>query len=104
LHNIQGYTSSTVGIREFSVLVIDDTGRVVAIGDDGLLAGSPEADRIDGGGLTVLPGLTDAHAHVYSFGLLKTSLDLAGVPSVDEATTRIRDYARNHPHADWILA
>ena len=103
MHNIQGYTSSTVGIREFSVLVIDDTGRVVAIGDDGLLAGSPEADRIDGGGLTVLPGLTDAHAHVYSFGLLKTSLDLAGVPSVDEATTRIRDYARNHPHADWIL-
>jgi len=103
LHNISGYTSTTEGIREFSVLVIDDTGRVAAIGDDGLLADGPATDRIDGGGLTVLPGLIDAHAHVYSYGLLKTSLDLAGVPSVDEAAARIRDYARNHPHADWIL-
>jgi predicted amidohydrolase YtcJ len=103
LHNIQGYTSSSEGIREFSVLVIDDTGRVAAIGDDELLADKPSFERIDGGGLTVLPGLIDAHAHVYSFGLLKTSLDLAGAPSVDEAVTRIRDYAKNHPHADWIL-
>ena len=103
LHNIQGYTSSSEGIREFSVLVIDDTGRVAAIGDDELLADKPSSERIDGGGLTVLPGLIDAHAHVYSFGLLKTSLDLAGAPSVDEAVTRIRDYTKNHPHADWIL-
>ncbi len=103
LHNISGYTSTAEGIREFSVLVFDDAGRVVAIGDESLLGGSPEVGRIDGGGLTLLPGLIDAHAHVYSFGLLKTSLDLAGVPSVDEAAIRIRDYARDHPHADWIL-
>ena len=103
LHNISGYTSTTEGMREFSVLVFDDTGRVVTTGDDGLLAGSSEANRIDGGGLTVLPGLIDAHAHVYSFGLLQTRLDLAGVPSVDEAAIRIRGYARDRPHADWIL-
>jgi len=103
LHNIQGYTSSSEGTREFSVLVIDDTGRVAAFGDDELLADKSSSERIDGGGLTVLPGLIDAHAHVYSFGLLKTNLDLAGVPSVDEAATRIRDYAIHHPHADWIL-
>ncbi|MCP4300445.1 MAG: hypothetical protein GY783_07660, partial [Gammaproteobacteria bacterium] len=52
LHNVNGYTSSSDGIREFSVLVFDDSGKVVAIGDDSLLAGRPENTRLDGGGLT----------------------------------------------------
>ncbi|MGI9247803.1 MAG: amidohydrolase, partial [Woeseiaceae bacterium] len=103
LHNVNGYTSSNDGIREFSVLVFDDDGKVVAIGSDSLLAATPDARRIDGGGMTVLPGLIDAHAHVYGLGLLKTSLDITGVPSVDDAAIHIRDYAEKHPHADWIL-
>jgi predicted amidohydrolase YtcJ len=103
LHNVTGYTSSGDGIREFSVLVFDDNGKVVAIGDDDLLAGEPEVTRIDGGGLTVLPGLIDAHAHVYEFGLLKARLDITGVPSVDDAAMRIRHYAEEHPRASWIL-
>ncbi len=103
LHNVNGYTSTTNGIREFSVLVFDEAGKVRAIGDSGLLSGSREENRVDGGGLTVLPGLIDAHAHMYSFGLLQTRVDLAGVASVDAALTRIRDYADEHPHAGWIL-
>ncbi len=103
LHNVSGYTSSADGIREFSVLVFDDAGKVRAIGDSGLLSGSPDEDRIDGGGLTLLPGLIDAHAHMYSFGLLQTRVDLAGAASVDEAVARIRDYATGHPHSEWIL-
>ena len=103
VHNITAYTSSTAGIREFSVLVFDDEGRVVAIGGDELLVGIRAADRIDGSGRTLLPGLIDAHAHVYGLGLLKTSLDLAAVPSVDEAILRIREFAREHPHKRWIL-
>ena len=103
LHNVKGYTSSTTGIREFSVLVVDDEGRVAAIGDEELIAARPDAKRLNGSGLTVLPGLIDAHAHVYMLGLLKTSLDLTGVPSVDQATQRIRDYAREHPTKRWIL-
>ena len=103
LHNVNGYTSSTDGIREFSVLVFDDTGRVVAVGDDDLITASPDYRRIDGGGLTVLPGLIDAHAHVYGLGLLNTSLDITGVPSVDDAAKRIRAYAEQNPSAHWIL-
>lgn len=103
LHNINGYTSTTNGVKEFSVLVFDDAGKVVAAGDQSLLATSPETSRIDGGGLTVLPGLIDAHGHVYNFGLLKSQIDLAGVASVDEAIETIEEYAQGHPHADWIL-
>lgn len=103
LHNVNGYTSSNDGIRQFSVLVFDDTGKVVATGGDELLAGKSGAAQIDGGGLTLLPGLIDAHAHVYGLGFLQNSLDITGVPSVDEAAHRIRAYAEEHPHARWIL-
>jgi len=103
LHNINGYTSSDDGIRRFSVLVFDDAGKVIATGSNELLAGRSEDGQIDGGGLTVLPGIIDAHAHVYGLGLLKTNLDITGVPSVDEAADRIRAYARQNPHARWIL-
>ena len=58
---------------------------------------------IDGGGRTVLPGLIDAHAHVLSFGLLQSRLNLAGVQSVDEAVARIDAFAADNPHARWIL-
>jgi predicted amidohydrolase YtcJ len=102
LHNISGYTSSDDGIIEFSVLVFDETGRVVATGDDALLELHSGAEQIDGGGKTVLPGLIDAHAHVAGLGFLKTSLDLAGVPSVDDAVARIASYAREKPHVRWI--
>ena len=103
LHNVNGYTSGSSGIHNFSVLVFDDDGRVVATGGDDLLAAQTENDRIDGGGLTVLPGLIDAHAHVYGLGLLKTNLDITGVASVDAATARISEYANQNPHSDWIL-
>lgn len=103
MHNVNGYTSSNDGIRNFSVLVFDDEGKVVATGDDELLVASSGNERIDGNGLTVLPGLVDAHAHVYGLGLLKTRLDLKGAGSVEEAATRIANYAKEHPHSSWIL-
>jgi hypothetical protein len=70
LHNVHGFTSSMDGIVEFTVLVFDEDGRVVATGDESLLERYPDTTRIDGGGRTVLPGLIDAHAHVYGYGAL----------------------------------
>ena len=100
-HNISGYTSSDDGMVEFSVLVFDDAGRIIATGDDALLEAHPDADQVDGDGNTVLPGLIDAHAHVAGLGFLKTSLDLTGVPSVDDAVARIAAYAKEKPRARW---
>ena len=102
LHNIDGYTSSDNGIVAFSTLVFNDDGRVVATGDESLLEQYPDAKRIDGERRTVLPGLIDAHAHVAGLGFLKTSLDLAGVPSVEDAVARIAAYVEDKPHGRWI--
>ena len=103
VHNVTGYTSSDDGIIEFTALAFNDEGRVLATGDDALLNDYPDAARVDGGGRTLLPGLVDAHAHLYSQGFLKISLDLAGTPSLDESVDRIRAFASDNPRRAWIL-
>lgn len=102
IHNVTAYTSTNTGVRQFSVLVISENGKVAAIGGPELLASYPEAQRIDAHGRSLLPGLTDAHAHMYGLGYLNISLNLAGTPSVDDAVSRIATYAANNPHSDWI--
>ena len=102
IHNITGYTGTDAGIARFSVLVFDDSGRVLEAGDDALLAGIPAGNRIDGGGAFMLPGLTDAHAHVYRQGLLTVNLNLTGTASRDEAVGRIRAYSEQR-RAGWIV-
>jgi predicted amidohydrolase YtcJ len=103
LFNISGYTSTDKGTRSFDVLVIGDDGRVVATGAADVLDDYPDATRIDGGGRTVLPGLIDAHAHIFNFGLLQSQLNLVGSPSLDDAVSRISSFAKEQPHARWIL-
>ncbi len=102
LHNITGYTSTNDGIREFTVLVVGSDGRIVTTGDADILEDYAGATRIDGHGQYVLPGLTDAHAHVYGLGSLATELNLLGTPSVDDAVRQIAEFARDNPHASWI--
>ena len=102
LHNVNGHTTTNDGIVEFTVLVFDDAGRVVATGDADLLEQHPDARKVDGQGRTVLPGLVDAHAHVAGLGFLKTSLDLTGVASVDDAVAAIAQYRTDKPHTRWI--
>ena len=102
VQNIRGYTPVDGGLREFSALLIGDDGRLVAVGDDAK-ASSGDADRvIDGGGHTVLPGLIDAHAHVYGLGLLKSTLDVSGIDSLERTLAAIAAYAEDHPNGRWI--
>jgi len=103
IHNVTAYTSTDTGVRAFSVLVISEDGKVAATGGPELLTQYPAAQRIDAHGRSLLPGLTDAHAHMYGLGFLNISLNLAGTPSVDAAVSRIAEYAVDNPHSDWIL-
>lgn len=102
LHNIQGYSSSDRGIQSFSVLIFDDNGRVLATGDDQLRADYPDATLLNGNAKTVLPGLTDAHGHVYGLGILKSNVDLAGSPSLAHAVSKIEAYASANANMKWI--
>ncbi|NNC78424.1 MAG: amidohydrolase [Woeseiaceae bacterium] len=103
IHNAAGYTSTDEGIREFSVLVFDDNGHILATGNEALRARYADATQIDAGGKVILPGLIDAHAHLYSQGFLTISLDLAGVQSLEESVKRIAAYAQDNPRRKWLL-
>jgi len=102
IHNVAGYTSTSTGTQEFSVLLISGDGRVVATGDASLLNEHPDAIRIDGKGQTVLPGLVDGHAHLYNYGFLAISLNLTGSPSLSVALRAIAEYAETTPPSSWI--
>jgi predicted amidohydrolase YtcJ len=63
----------------------------------------PNARVIDAAGATILPGLTDAHAHLYGLGLALDVVSLVGTESVDEIVERVRDRASRANAGEWIL-
>lgn len=80
-------------------------GRVVFIGDRAgaaALAG-PATRLVDLEGRTVIPGMTDAHAHVAGLGLALRNVDLVGTTSYDEVIARVVERARTTPKGEWIV-
>lgn len=102
-YNLNGFTSTEDGLESFTSLAVDDDGRVIAIGDESLRERFADATQYDGEGRTLLPGLTDAHAHIYSQGQLVAEVDLVGTTSLAAAVERIRVYAEANPRNAWVL-
>src|SRR5438132_11418603 len=61
LRNGDIWTNAGAPVR--SVAVVD--GRIAAIGDDAEKLAGPKTRVVELGGRTVLPALTDAHAHLF---------------------------------------
>ncbi len=81
-------------------------GRIAAVGrgEDVVQGAGATTRRIDLAGRTLVPGLNDAHAHIWKIGhLLTTMLDLRGVESIDELTERVRGFGQRLPEGSWLL-
>ncbi|MCT9118212.1 amidohydrolase [Cupriavidus gilardii] len=103
VESVQGYTLQNDKIATFTGLVFDQ-GKVLETGDAAALrAKYPDAKRIDGQGKTLLPGLIDAHGHVFRLGFKTTEISLSGTKSLQEAQGQIRDYAQKNPQRQWLL-
>lgn len=102
LHSVTGYTSTDAGLVSFSALVFDDAGKIVASGGEELIAEYDDAEKVDGAGLYVLPGLHDGHGHVSSQGFLDVELNVTGSASLAEAVERIAAYNKANPGSGWI--
>ena len=103
VYNVRVYTPAGSGIRSAAGMIIED-GRVQQLLD----SGSPpptamQAQRLDGGGATILPGLIDAHGHVLSLGQQRLQADLRGSESAASAVERVRQFASANPADRWII-
>jgi predicted amidohydrolase YtcJ len=79
-------------------------GRIVFVGDLSgarALAG-PRTQVVDAGGRTVIPGMTDAHAHVAGLGQAVRTVNLGGTTSYAEVIARVVERARTTPRGEWV--
>jgi len=103
------FTAKTVALgaqqtpRHDAAIFVRD-GKIVATGAlADLRAAHPNARLIDYGDATILPGLTDAHAHLYGLGLSLDTVSLVGVNSIDEVVSRVKARAASATGGDWVL-
>ncbi len=85
-------------------LAFDGQGRILALGDTAaLLERYPDAQRLDLGAATVIPGLIDAHAHVGGLGFAMMGADLVGTRDKDGIFARLKAKAAGLKPGEWLL-
>ncbi len=79
-------------------------GRIVAAGDTGELIGLCDEDtgRYDLQGMTVIPGMVDAHAHFSGYSLGRASLDLKGTSSFEEVVSMVAELTGEAADGEWV--
>ncbi len=89
---------------EATAMAWDDGGKLLAVGDTVVLQRQhPDARRIDAAGVTIVPGLIDAHGHMLGLGLTLTQVDLVGSASVADVIARLRAFAAKLPKDAWLV-
>src|SRR6056297_3127985 len=79
-------------------------GNLLAVGTEAdVLAAYPDADRLDAGGRTVVPGLIDAHAHIMNLGELLSRANLVGTVSKGDIVERLQRFAVALPDSAWLI-
>jgi predicted amidohydrolase YtcJ len=78
--------------------------RVLAVGDDAEMRAllAPDGEAVDLQRHTVVPGFTDSHLHFLSYGLSLKEIDLAEVPTLEEALARVAARAAETPAGQWL--
>lgn len=69
---------------------------------DAMRRAHPTARVVDMKGATILPGLIDAHGHLYGLGLAIDIVHLAGVNSYEEVIRLVRERAQSAATGEWI--
>jgi len=62
----------------------------------------PQTKLIDLKGRTAIPGLTDAHMHLFSLGRSTFYVDLVGTQSIAEIKARLATSLKNAPPGQWV--
>ena len=85
------------------LILVNDRGRIVLVGDINNLATMPPFKRIDLDGRTLIPGFNDAHVHIWKLGLLLTvQIDARGLPDIPTIAERFRERAAKTSPGTWL--
>lgn len=105
IDHANGYTLTAAGtLQRFTSLGFDDLGRVIVVGGEkDTAARLPDAQHIDAQGKTLLPGLIDAHGHVFELGEIASGVDLFSATSLGGAVRAVAEFSRSHPKNAWIV-
>jgi len=95
------YTADARNSRAQAVVAVD--GHITFVGDDAQATQHAPRDAvtIDLGRRTVLPGLTDSHAHLAGIGFREFTFDLEGTSSVADLQHRLAERAKTTA-GEWI--
>jgi len=103
LYNVTIYTMDERQPVAHAMVWREET--ILAVGElDDLAARYPSAERVDGGGLYVVPGFNDCHCHILAYGLDLSAADLSPeqAPDLPSLIRQLRRWAEQHPDAEWI--
>ncbi len=105
LVNGRVFTAAEGSPRASAVGILGE--RIAAVGsEEEVLRALPEAERLDVGGRTVVPGFIDAHNHFLATGESLGWVDVRypGVASVEELVAAIAEAAGRTPPGRWVRA
>src|SRR5689334_21305570 len=102
LSNGHVYTAAAGQPRAAAVVIVGDRITFVGAAADALRR-APQARHIELRGATVLPGLTDAHAHLEEIGERELTFNLEGTQSLQELQSKLRARAAQGRPGEWLF-
>src|SRR6478672_7603229 len=87
-----------------SALAVRD-GRVAFVGSEreAMVLRGATTKVIDAAGQTVIPGMIDAHAHLFGLGTFLRDIDLTDTRSYDAIVTRVGERAKDVAAGKWVI-
>jgi predicted amidohydrolase YtcJ len=105
IENANGYTLNAKNqLVRFTALAFDDNGRIIAVGNAKDVTKKAKGyTRIDLHGKTMLPGLIDAHGHVFGLGNIASAAELYSSTSLQGALDTVGKFAQANPSRAWVV-
>jgi predicted amidohydrolase YtcJ len=89
-------TAEAIAVRDGRVLFVGSARGAKALQ-------GPKTQVVDATGRTIIPGMTDAHAHFLGLGQALRTVDLVGTSSYADVIARVVARAKQVPAGTWII-
>jgi predicted amidohydrolase YtcJ len=102
VQNAKVYTAGPSGAMAEAVAIRGN--QILRVGTEREIARlrKPQTIVVDAKGGAVVPGFSDAHAHLIDGGLELDRVDLTGASTLEEIQDLVRSWSEAHPDATWI--